>query len=249
MQFIKHTILLSAFGLLMSTFTVHGQGSQVKLYKSLTKYVKGLDTEFESISEERADALHRIGDYILEELADDQTARVLFICTHNSRRSQLGQVWLQTAAYYYGVEGISTSSGGTEGTAFNPRAIAALERAGFEVDKNPGPDNDKENPQYLVKLSSKLPGILTYSKKYSDPFNPQEDFTALMVCSEADKSCPFVPGADARFSLPYEDPRYYDNTPAEQEQYDARCRQIATEMFFLMGYVKGQRILTQEQSR
>lgn len=159
----------------------------------------------------------------------------------------MGQLWLEAAARYYGVGGISASSGGTEGTAFNPRAVAALKRAGFDVDVNP---SDREaNPQYLVKMGRKIPGTIAYSKKYGDPFNPQTDFVAVMVCSEADQSCPLVDGADARFSLPYDDPRYFDDTPSETEKYDERCRQIARELFFLMEYVKEQHILLAEGNR
>lgn len=218
-----------------------------KLNRKLRKYVRTLPEEFDQIPDERKTALTDIGDYIIEEQIKDGTATLLFICTHNSRRSQMGQVWMETAAAYFGVKGISASSGGTEGTAFNPRAVAALERAGFGISKNTTGMN--ENPQYLVHMGTSLPTILTYSKKYSDPFNPQSDFAALMVCSEADRSCPVVDGADARFSLPYDDPRYYDDTPSEELKYDERCRQIAREVFFLMNYVKEQNILMAERDR
>jgi len=218
-----------------------------KLNRKLRKYVQDLPAEFGQIPEERKVALTEIGDYILEEEVKDQTANLLFICTHNSRRSQMGQIWLETAANYYGVEGVSASSGGTEGTAFNPRAVAALERAGFGITKHT--EAKKTNPEYLVKMSSSLPAMIAYSKKYEDPFNPKTDFAPGMVCSEADRSCPVVDGADARFALPYDDPRYHDDTPSETSKYDERCRQIARELFFLMDYVKQQQILTVEQER
>ena len=219
-----------------------------KLNRKLRKYVRTLPEEFDQIPDERKTALTDIGDYITEEQIQDGTAVLLFICTHNSRRSQMGQVWMETAAAYYGVKGISASSGGTEGTAFNPRAVAALERAGFGMSKN-ATGSMKDNPQYLVHMGAKLPTIITYSKRYSNPFNPQSDFAALMVCSQADRSCPVVDGADARFSLPYDDPRYYDDTPSEGLKYDERCRQIAREVFFLVSYVKEQNILMAERDR
>ena len=218
-----------------------------KLNRKLRQYVRTLPKEFDQISDERKTKLTQIGDYILEEQKSDETATFLIICTHNSRRSQMGQIWMETAATYYGVKGISASSGGTEGTAFNHRAVAAMERAGFGINKNT--TNSKDNPQYLVNMGPGLPTLITYSKKYSDPFNPQSDFGAIMVCSEADRSCPVVDGADARFSLPYDDPRYFDDTPSETKKYDERCRQIAREIFFLMSYVKEQNILMAEQDR
>lgn len=218
-----------------------------KLTRQLRKYVRTLPEEFGQIPEDRKAILTDIGEYILEEQQQDQTATLLFICTHNSRRSQMGQIWVEAAANYYGVEGISASSGGTEGTAFNPRAVAALKRAGFNFSVNA--TEMETNPQYLVKMGRNTPGVITYSKKYGDPFNPQTDFAAIMVCSEADRSCPLVDGADARFALPYDDPRYFDDTPLETMKYDERCRQIARELFFLMEYVKQQNILSAEETR
>jgi hypothetical protein len=58
-----------------------------------------------------------------------------------------------------------------------------------------------------------------------------------MVCAEADKACPFVEGADLRIGLPYQDPKEFDNSPLEDTKYDERCKQIATEMFFVMDIV------------
>ena len=73
-----------------------------------------------------------------------------------------------------------------------------------------------------------------FSKKYDHSQNPQNAFAAIMVCSNADEACPFIPGADARFSLPFQDPKQHDNTPQEGRQYDERCRQIAREMLYTM---------------
>ena len=158
---------------------------------------------------------------------------LVFICTHNSRRSHFGQIWAAVAAAWYGMEGRKTYSGGTEATAFNPRAVAALERAGFQVE-NPG----GENPVYRVSFSEKLPALECFSKTYDDPFNPQENFVAVMTCSDADENCPFIPGARFRVPLTYDDPKEADGTPEETARYDERCRQIAAEMFFLFSLLK-----------
>ncbi len=129
-------------------------------------------------------------------------------------------------------------SGGTQATAFNHRAIAALNRAGFQIVKlNSGTES---NPKYSGSMGRDLGGYIMYSKKYNDMQNPQSNFGAIMVCSEADKSCPVVPGAEARFSLPYDDPKFYDNTASEKAKYDERVRQIGREIFFMMDYAKKQ---------
>lgn len=237
-------ILIAAIVIPLVGFT---PAPKSKLSRQLRKYVRTLPEEFSQISEERKATIREIGEYIVEEQRQAQSISLLFICTHNSRRSQMGQLWMEAAANYYSVDGISASSGGTEGTAFNPRAVAALKRAGFDFTVSS--EETESNPQYLVKMGRNIPGMITYSKKYGDPFNPQSDFVAVMVCSEADQSCPLVDGADARFALPYDDPRYFDDTPSEAMKYDERCRQIARELFFLMEYVKLRNIFSAEQTR
>lgn len=227
--------------------------AQTKLNQKLQKYCSSLEQEFGSITAEQKKELEEIGDYILEKSSLNQEALVLFICTHNSRRSHLGQIWLQTAAAYYGVNNIKTYSGGTEATAFNFRAAAALERAGFNIAKQIAPISESANQvpniPYQISYAKTVPSMIVYSKKYNDINNPKQNFLAIMVCSEADKTCPNVEGAELRIAMPYDDPKYYDNTPAEKQKYDERCRQIARDQFYIMNYVKKKLIIRQEQSK
>jgi arsenate reductase len=80
--------------------------------------------------------------------------------------------------------------------------------------------------------------MICFSKKFDDDFNPKTNFAAIMTCSEADENCPFVPGAEFRKSITYTDPKEADGTNREVEVYDERCRQIATEMFYMMNLVR-----------
>lgn len=202
---------------------------------SLSEYIAALLPEMESIPQDRKNQLKKIALYIRTKKQSNEPANLIFICTHNSRRSHLSQIWAEAAAQYYGIaDHVNNYSGGTEATAFNPRAVAAIERAGFSVE-NPG----GENPHYKVSYASGGPNIECFSKKYDDPANPSENFAAIMTCSDADKNCPFIPGASLRVPIPYEDPKNSDGTPEESETYDARCRQIATEIFYLMSQVEG----------
>ena len=150
-----------------------------------------------------------------------------FICTHNSRRSHLSQIWAQTLAHHFGFE-VETFSGGTEATAFNPNAVAAIERAGFLVDKE-----GDTNPRYSVSFSDEVEPMQCFSKKYDEAPNPTAEFAAMMTCSEADAECPIVFGADKKIKLFYRDPKLADGTPEEAATYDERCKQIATEMYFV----------------
>lgn len=210
--------------------------------KALTAYTTELAQSVEEVDENRKAILRDIGDFMVGELEEDGKVNMLVICTHNSRRSHIGQVWLQTSALFYGVNGVNAFSGGTEATAFNKNAVDALERAGFGINTGRG-----ENPRYeVIAGSSKW---IHYSKKYTDSQNPSSDFGAIMVCSEADKSCPVVQGADARFSLPFEDPRYSDGTPSQNLSYDKTVKLIGKEMFYLMNYIKNKQVEALELSK
>lgn len=205
------------------------------MYPKLKNYITELESDFDSIPSERKKQLKEVAGYIHSKKEKEETAKLNFICTHNSRRSHLAQIWTAIAAQYYDIEDIETYSGGTEATAFNPRAVVAIERAGFKVE-NPG----GENPRYEVSFSDDANPMICFSKKFDDDFNPKKNFAAIMTCSDADENCPFVPGAEFRKPITYVDPKEADGTDREAKVYDERCRQIATEMFYMMNLVRSQ---------
>lgn len=145
----------------------------------------------------------------------------------------MGHLWAQLAAAYYEVGGISCFSGGTEATAFNPRAVKALVEAGMKITRL----NKQENPVYRAILPGFPKGIDLFSKKYTDPPNPKEGFIAVMTCSDADEACPIVKGASSRHAIRYEDPKAFDDTREESARYRERSQQIAREMFYLFSNV------------
>lgn len=200
----------------------------MKLYLSLHQYLKNLQLAIDQIPTQRRKLLNSVVDYV----RSNEHPKLNFICTHNSRRSHLGQVWAQTAATYHGIA-LTSYSGGTETTAFHPNAIAALHRAGFEIRKGEG-----ENPRYEVRFSEEADPMVCFSKKYNDEANPTKNFAAIMTCAEADSECPFVPGASSRIKLLYEDPKVADGTAEQDRKYDERCKQIATEMFYVFSQLK-----------
>lgn len=206
----------------------------LELHPELAHHVESLQSEFDAIPDDRKQTLGQIAPFIEAERAAGRTAKLVFICTHNSRRSHMSQIWATTAAAWYGIEDVEAYSGGTEATAFNPRAVAALQRAGFAIDQ----PATNDNPHYQVRYAPGRPAIEAFSKVFSDPSNPQAEFAAIMNCSEADEACPFVPGATLRISLAYDDPKQADGTPEEQARYDERSKQIATEMFYLLREVQ-----------
>jgi len=200
-------------------------------WSPLARYIEAREAEFDAIPADRKEELAAIGDFVAA-AADTGRADLIFICTHNSRRSHFGQVWAQVAAHHHGMDSlVSTFSGGTEATAFNERAIGALRRAGLDVH----PALLSENPKYAVHYAEGLDPMVCFSKKYDDAeTNPTAGFAAVMTCSDADRGCPIVYGSASRFSTPYVDPKVSDGTPEEIATYDERCAQIAREMLYAM---------------
>lgn len=184
-----------------------------------------------TISPGRKEVLNPLIDYIIKKINSNQTLKLNFICTHNSRRSQLAQVWAQIIALYCNIP-IECYSGGTEVTAFHPNAIAALKRAGFRLGVGKG-----KNPLVSLKYADNQKSLIFYSKLYDDHVNPKKDFAAIMTCSHADENCPVIPGTEARFALDYEDPKKFDGTSLETEKYDERSDQIALEMYYVFSHV------------
>lgn len=203
----------------------------MKLYNHLQQAITKLELEFELISEGRKQELKDLAKIIHESMEQFGRADLTVICTHNSRRSQLGQLWLKVAALHYGVNNIFTFSGGTEATAFNIRMVDALKDFGFEVKAL-----DKTlNPKYHIKVAEDDETLdILYSKVYSENYNPQQNFIALLVCNSADKGCPIVAGAFKRISLPYLDPKTYDDTDLEKEKYLEKVSEIGREMLFIL---------------
>ncbi len=197
---------------------------------SLEDYVDARLAEFDTIPRARRDVLDRLSELVRNR--GRATARLLFVCTHNSRRSQMAQIWAAVAASHFGVDRVETYSGGTEATAFNRRAVLAIERAGLEVAKL----TEDSNPTYRIVLGTTT--LTLFSKTFDAASNPKAEFCAVMTCSEADAACPSVPGASVRISLPYDDPKHYDGTEVEGEIYDERCRQISREMLYAFSHAR-----------
>ena len=183
----------------------------------------------ERISEERKIILQPLIEFISSKITKNEEVRLNFICTHNSRRSHLSQIWGQTMANYYQIENVFCYSGGTEATAMFPKISETLTNQGFEILKL----SETENPVYAVKFAENEHAVICFSKKYDDDFNPKSEFAAILTCDSADENCPIVYGAEARIPIKYEDPKKSDGTAEMNETYFNRSLEIATEMKFV----------------
>lgn len=202
------------------------------LFSVLLASVENLIHQFDQIPAERKILLHELTHYI--QSAGDKLVYLNFICTHNSRRSHISQLWAQAAAHYFDVKNVTCFSGGTEATAFNPRAVKAMQEIGFKISVK----KEGENPLYEVAYADDAAPVTTFSKKYDDSFNNNPGFAAIMTCSHADENCPLVIGASARIAITYDDPKEFDGTPQEAAKYAERVQQIGREMFFAFSQVK-----------
>jgi len=111
--------------------------------------------------------------------------KILFICTHNSSRSQMAEGFMK---YQYG-EQFETYSAGTKPTTVNPYAIKAMSEIGIDISK------------HQSKRVNKFKGI-------------EFDYV-VTVCDQAKENCPFFPDAKLFIHKSFEDPSSLEGTEEE----------------------------------
>ena len=205
---------------------------KTKIFDQIEQVISKLSTD--KISEERKEILQPLAEFIQSKTDTQEPIRINFICTHNSRRSLLSQVWAQTMAFYFNVQNVQCYSGGTESTALFPMVAQTLKNTGFQIETI----SEGKNPIYSIKYADNEPAVIGFSKKLDDDFNPKSEFAAVMTCSQADGGCPFIAGAEKRIPITFEDPKAFDNTSQQAEKYQERSLQIATELMYVFAQIK-----------
>jgi arsenate reductase len=201
------------------------------LYPNIIKTIENLDPN--SITIERQKTLKPLIEFIQLKKDKNESIRLNFICTHNSRRSHLSQVWAQVLAFHYNIKNVFSYSGGTEATALFPKVAETLNNIGFEIEQI----SDEKNAIYSISYSESEHPIIGFSKTFDAPFNPKSNFAAILTCSSADVGCPFISGAEKRIPITFEDPKAFDNTPLQYEKYLERCLEIATELKYVFSKI------------
>ena len=120
--------------------------------------------------------------------------RVLFLCTHNSARSQMAEGFLRAMAG----DRFEAGSAGTEKTSVNPLAIRAMAERGIDLGGHT-------------------------SKVYSDLAPPSWDYL-ITVCDDANERCPWVPGSVKRLHWSFRDPSRATGTEEERLAVFRRVR-------------------------
>ncbi|MCR5863038.1 protein-tyrosine-phosphatase [Flavobacterium sp. J372] len=206
--------------------------NKVTLYPEIEAVVNGF--EFENLLEERKEVLQPLINFIQAKSSQQEEIRLNLICTHNSRRSHLAQIWAQAAAAYYQIPQVYCYSGGTESTAMFPAVVQTLKQTGFKIQAL----STGNNPVYAVKYAENEHPVVAFSKTYYNDFNPKEGFAAIMTCSQADGGCPFIAGAEKRIAITYEDPKEFDKSEQQAEKYKERSLQIGLEMFYVFSQIR-----------
>ncbi|QDO94977.1 protein-tyrosine-phosphatase [Formosa sediminum] len=201
------------------------------MYTKISNHIESFN--FSQITEARKQTLQPLIDYIQAKHTAQSEIRLNFICTHNSRRSHLSQIWAQAAAHFFNIKNVYCYSGGTEATAMFPMVAETLINNGFSIQKLSLTDN----PVYAVKFDINQAPVIGFSKRFDDAFNPETEFAAIMTCSQADQGCPFIAGAEKRIPITFEDPKAFDNTPQQAEKYTERSLQIAQEMSYVFSKI------------
>jgi len=120
--------------------------------------------------------------------------KVLFICTHNSARSQMAEGFLRHLAG----DDFEVHSAGTEASVVRPLAIEVMSEIGVDISGQ----SSKTLQHYL-----------------DEPW----DFV-ITVCDDANESCPVFPGASERMHWSFEDPSKATGTEEERRVVFRRVR-------------------------
>ena len=182
----------------------------------------------------RTKLLEEIGMFISTELKRNKQLNLNYICTHNSRRSQLAQIWSSYATRYFNFDTIESYSGGTAITAFFRNTVNTLQHVGFKFELL---EFSHQNPKYLISYKNCTRPILGFSKLYDDD-HINKPFIAITTCSNAAENCPFIPEAIQRFHLSFNDPKNYDNTLNQSEKYLETNKQIAGEIHYIFKIIE-----------
>lgn len=116
----------------------------------------------------------------------ESTQKVLFLCTHNSARSQMAEGLLRNRAG----DRFEVHSAGTEATHVRPQAVAAMSEIGVDVSGQ--------------------------ESKTLDRYLEQEFDYVVTVCDDANEACPVFPGAKERMHWSFEDPSRATGTEEER---------------------------------
>ena len=107
---------------------------------------------------------------------DNDRQRVIFVCTHNSARSQMAEGMLRA----WGGDRFEAFSAGTEATRVRPEAVAVMDEIGIDIG--------------------------SHTSKTLEPFLGESFAWLITVCDQAKEACPTIPGVRQQAHWSIDDP-------------------------------------------
>ncbi len=147
----------------------------------------------------------------------DTSRSIVFICTHNSRRSQLCEFWAKYFSNHY-EKNLNFYSAGVEKTEVYNGVFKALLRCGIK----------RLNNKLIVEKKS----IRLESKTLEEIH--LKSFISIFNCSDAEKNCPIDFRSIANINLKYEDPKRFDGSSLEEDEYFKTSYKIARELNYII---------------
>jgi len=205
--------------------------NKANFFPEILDYCRNLELLSGGIKKERKTKLAVLAAQIKQLKRELSPVEIMVVCTHNSRRSHMGELWLRVGIDYYGLSNLRIHSAGTERSAINIRTIRSFQAIGLLVEKSM---NKEENPNYKINWRTDEKSYTGYSKEIGSEELPTNGIVSILVCEDAAENCPFIVGSKLRINLPYEDPKRYDDTLEERTKYLERNLEIGSEMFYLL---------------
>ena len=166
-------------------------------------------------NQKRKKRLDNIASVINENL--NKTRSIVFLCTHNSRRSQICEVWGKVFAEIYRKK-ININSAGAFKTVVHSQVYESIVKCGLIVNNKKEIFFDKKK----FKLNSKTTDSIT-----------MKNFIAVMTCSDTEKSCPHDSRSVRNIKMFFNDPRIYDETDKMSREYLKTTTYIAEELNYI----------------
>ena len=144
-----------------------------RLHPSLAQTVESMADDTVDIAQVRQSELNEVALWVADMLVDSGHVDLTFICTHNSRRSHLAQVWAQVGAKFQGCRAYAHSAEARKRPHATHARLRRCVRAGFQVAVQ-DTVRGTSNPTYGVSMGKDVAGMACFSKTYTDEANPQQ---------------------------------------------------------------------------
>jgi protein-tyrosine-phosphatase len=154
------------------------------------------------------------GDGQRQEPAVDETlppVRVLFLCTHNSARSQMAEALLR----HFGGDRILAFSAGSQPAEVHPDAVRAMAALGIDISQQ--------------------------QSKHLDIFADQSFDYIITVCDRVREVCPIFPTDPERIHWSFADPAAVEDDAARERAFQQTAQQLLTRIRHLITLIGRQR--------